>query len=119
MTDVEDKNEWKNCFDVAGVRLPTGYFFGASAGTGDLSGERVFSLLCNTNSKYSVILAKGLFNRMPLKKNELFLNLFLAYTQSHSEVLWGQLVLKQYFKKSIQPMKALMSKSPIWHRSLS
>lgn len=40
MTDVEDKNEWKNCFDVAGVRLPTGYFFGASAGTGDLSGEK-------------------------------------------------------------------------------
>ncbi|KAM9129802.1 vesicular integral-membrane protein VIP36 [Pangshura tecta] len=37
MTDVEDKNEWKNCIDVAGVRLPTGYFFGASAGTGDLS----------------------------------------------------------------------------------
>lgn len=39
MTDVEDKNEWKNCIDIAGVRLPTGYFFGASAGTGDLSGE--------------------------------------------------------------------------------
>lgn len=39
MTDVEDKNEWKNCFDISGVRLPTGYFFGASAGTGDLSGE--------------------------------------------------------------------------------
>lgn len=39
MTDAEDKNEWKNCFDVAGVRLPTGYYFGASAGTGDLSGE--------------------------------------------------------------------------------
>ncbi|XP_025919147.1 vesicular integral-membrane protein VIP36 isoform X2 [Apteryx rowi] len=37
MTDVEDKNEWKNCIDIAGVRLPTGYFFGASAGTGDLS----------------------------------------------------------------------------------
>ena len=40
MTDVEDKNEWKNCIDIAGVQLPTGYFFGASAGTGDLSGER-------------------------------------------------------------------------------
>jgi len=39
MTDVEDKNEWKNCIDIAGVQLPTGYFFGASAGTGDLSGE--------------------------------------------------------------------------------
>ncbi|XP_028909277.1 vesicular integral-membrane protein VIP36 [Ornithorhynchus anatinus] len=37
MTDVEDKNEWKNCIDISGVRLPTGYYFGASAGTGDLS----------------------------------------------------------------------------------
>lgn len=39
MTDLEDKNEWKNCVDITGVRLPTGYYFGASAGTGDLSGE--------------------------------------------------------------------------------
>lgn len=39
MTDLEDKNEWKNCIDITGVRLPTGYYFGASAGTGDLSGE--------------------------------------------------------------------------------
>lgn len=45
MTDVEDKNEWKNCIDIAGVQLPTGYFFGASAGTGDLSGEREGALL--------------------------------------------------------------------------
>ncbi|XP_033617552.1 vesicular integral-membrane protein VIP36 isoform X3 [Fukomys damarensis] len=37
MTDLEDKNEWKNCIDIVGVRLPTGYYFGASAGTGDLS----------------------------------------------------------------------------------
>ena len=41
MTDLEDKNEWKNCIDIPGVRLPTGYYFGASAGTGDLSGELV------------------------------------------------------------------------------
>lgn len=39
MTDLEDKNEWKNCIDITGVRLPTGYYFGASAGTGDLSGK--------------------------------------------------------------------------------
>lgn len=39
MTDLEDKNEWKSCIDITGVRLPTGYYFGASAGTGDLSGE--------------------------------------------------------------------------------
>ena len=43
MTDLEDKNEWKNCIDITGVRLPTGYYFGASAGTGDLSGECVGS----------------------------------------------------------------------------
>lgn len=39
MVDVDDKNEWKECIDIGGVRLPTGYFFGASAATGDLSGE--------------------------------------------------------------------------------
>ncbi|KAG7234756.1 hypothetical protein INR49_004000 [Caranx melampygus] len=37
MVDVDDKNEWKECIDIGGVRLPTGYFFGASAATGDLS----------------------------------------------------------------------------------
>lgn len=40
MVDVDDKNEWKSCIDIGGVRLPTGYFFGASAATGDLSGGR-------------------------------------------------------------------------------
>lgn len=39
MVDVDDKNEWKECIDIGGVRLPTGYFFGASAATGDLSGK--------------------------------------------------------------------------------
>ncbi|XP_046876789.1 vesicular integral-membrane protein VIP36 isoform X2 [Hypomesus transpacificus] len=37
MVDVDDKNEWKECIDIGGVRLPTGYYFGASAATGDLS----------------------------------------------------------------------------------
>lgn len=36
-TDVENKNQWKQCFSAAGVRLPTGYYFGISAETGDLS----------------------------------------------------------------------------------
>lgn len=39
MVDVDDKNEWKECIDIGGVRLPTGYYFGASAATGDLSGN--------------------------------------------------------------------------------
>uniref|UniRef100_T1H0B6 L-type lectin-like domain-containing protein n=1 Tax=Megaselia scalaris TaxID=36166 RepID=T1H0B6_MEGSC len=36
-TDMENRNEWKNCFVVQNVELPTGYYLGASATTGDLS----------------------------------------------------------------------------------
>ncbi|KAG8173867.1 hypothetical protein JTE90_023643, partial [Oedothorax gibbosus] len=36
-TDIEGKSAWQECFTVKGVRLPTGYFFGSSATTGDLS----------------------------------------------------------------------------------
>lgn len=36
-TDLENRNEWKNCFVVNNVELPTGYYFGMSATTGDLS----------------------------------------------------------------------------------
>ncbi|XP_061585579.1 VIP36-like protein isoform X2 [Cololabis saira] len=37
MVDVDGKQEWRECAEVTGVRLPTGYFFGASSATGDLS----------------------------------------------------------------------------------
>lgn len=36
-TDMENKAAWKECFKVQGVKLPTGYYFGVSATTGDLS----------------------------------------------------------------------------------
>lgn len=36
-TDIEGKNEWKECFTAEGVRLPTGYHIGVSAATGELS----------------------------------------------------------------------------------
>lgn len=36
-TDLENRNEWKSCFVVNNVELPTGYYFGMSATTGDLS----------------------------------------------------------------------------------
>lgn len=48
--DLENKNAWKQCLSVSGVRLPTGYHFGVSAATGDLSdnhdviGIRVYEL---------------------------------------------------------------------------
>lgn len=36
-TDMDGDSQWKNCFVVNNVELPTGYFFGVSATTGDLS----------------------------------------------------------------------------------
>lgn len=36
-TDIANKGAWKECFSVKGVKLPTGYYFGMSANTGDLS----------------------------------------------------------------------------------
>jgi len=41
---VDGKNTWKLCFKVDGIRLPTEYYFGVSAATGDLSGESVSQL---------------------------------------------------------------------------
>lgn len=37
LTDIENKAAWKPCLSVQGVRLPTAYYFGMTAGTGDLS----------------------------------------------------------------------------------
>lgn len=37
--DIDNKHGWTQCFSVSGVRLPIGYYFGASAATGDLAGE--------------------------------------------------------------------------------
>ena len=34
---MDNKREWEQCLQVKDVILPTGYFFGASATTGDLS----------------------------------------------------------------------------------
>lgn len=39
MLDIDGQHEWRDCLDVPGVRLPQGFYFGASAVTGDLSGE--------------------------------------------------------------------------------
>ncbi|XP_027889915.1 VIP36-like protein [Xiphophorus couchianus] len=37
MVDVDGKQEWRDCAEVSGLRLPTGYYLGASSVTGDLS----------------------------------------------------------------------------------
>lgn len=36
-TDIENKAAWKQCFQVEGVKLPTGYHFGVTATTGELT----------------------------------------------------------------------------------
>lgn len=57
-TDFENKQGWKQCFSVSGVSLPTGYYIGMSAATGDLSdnhdiiGVRFYEL---ENSAVSII----------------------------------------------------------------
>uniref|UniRef100_A0A183EEP1 L-type lectin-like domain-containing protein n=1 Tax=Gongylonema pulchrum TaxID=637853 RepID=A0A183EEP1_9BILA len=38
-TDILGAGKWQECMSVAGVRLPTGYYFGFTAATGDLSGK--------------------------------------------------------------------------------
>ncbi|XP_061888242.1 lectin, mannose-binding 2-like a isoform X1 [Entelurus aequoreus] len=37
MIDIDGQHEWRDCLDIPGVRLPKGFYFGASAITGDLS----------------------------------------------------------------------------------
>ncbi|XP_030579620.1 lectin, mannose-binding 2-like b [Archocentrus centrarchus] len=37
MVDVDGKQEWRECAEITGLHLPTGYFLGASSATGDLS----------------------------------------------------------------------------------
>lgn len=35
--DVDGEGKWSKCFDVVGIELPTGYYLGLSAATGDLA----------------------------------------------------------------------------------
>uniref|UniRef100_A0A914V4I8 L-type lectin-like domain-containing protein n=1 Tax=Plectus sambesii TaxID=2011161 RepID=A0A914V4I8_9BILA len=35
-SDIRGQGVWEKCFSVGGVRLPTGYYIGMSAATGDL-----------------------------------------------------------------------------------
>ena len=39
MTNINGNQDWKTCFTVGEVDLPTGYYFGFSATTGDLAGK--------------------------------------------------------------------------------
>ena len=54
-TSVDGDNDWNECFTSENVHLPTGYYFGVSAATGDLADNhnviniRVFDVDQNEN----------------------------------------------------------------------
>lgn len=48
LVDVDGKQEWRECADITDLRLPTGYFFGASSATGELSGINLLLYLLNS-----------------------------------------------------------------------
>lgn len=50
-TDVLGTGQWKECMSVDGVQLPTGYYFGITAATGDLSGSYI--LISVLTTKYT------------------------------------------------------------------
>ena len=39
LTNIHGVSDWNHCFVVPDVDLPTGYFLGMSAATGDLAGQ--------------------------------------------------------------------------------
>ncbi|XP_055331516.1 VIP36-like protein [Paramacrobiotus metropolitanus] len=61
--DIDGENTWKECFKVEGVQLPTGYFFGVSAATGDLSDNHdIISLKfynLDENADYNTAMARS------------------------------------------------------------
>lgn len=53
MTDVDNEGDWKHCFQVSGIRLPTSYYIGLSAATGDLAGS--FAIFCVKYTRENLI----------------------------------------------------------------
>jgi lectin, mannose-binding 2 len=76
-TDLENKNQWRRCFTVEGVQLPTGYYLGASALTGDLSDNhdvvsiKLYELESSTDGRERVhIVPQALSFEAPRERTE-------------------------------------------------
>ena len=61
-TDVEGQGTWEDCFSVDGVFLPTGYYFGVSAATGDLAGESSFRFISSLSFLQDLLVDLSLFD---------------------------------------------------------
>ena len=44
--NIEGDDNWSECFNAPNVDLPTGYYFGFTAATGDLAGMFFCLLVC-------------------------------------------------------------------------
>lgn len=83
-TDFENKAAWKVCLESKGIILPTGYYFGVTAATGDLSDNhdlfsvRLFELDVPDDGKdfqdRSNVLPSAVFFEPPRGKVFFFLN---------------------------------------------
>ncbi|XP_032680108.1 vesicular integral-membrane protein VIP36 isoform X2 [Odontomachus brunneus] len=92
--DISNKAAWKECFSVKEIKLPTGYYIGISATTGDLSDNhdilsiRLFELELNDEEDRSQIVPSAAFfeaprtrvedSKEPMSNMKLFLILLLA-----------------------------------------
>lgn len=45
MTNFDGSGTWSPCFVVNDIDLPTGYYFGFTASTGDLAGMKYITVL--------------------------------------------------------------------------
>eukprot|EP00057_Strongylocentrotus_purpuratus_P013910 XP_011668384.1 PREDICTED: VIP36-like protein [Strongylocentrotus purpuratus] len=48
MMDITGEGKWQHCIDQTNIILPTGYYFGASAATGQLAGKQIISWYFNS-----------------------------------------------------------------------
>ena len=89
---MDNKREWEQCLQVKDVILPTGYFFGASATTGDLSDAhdiismKLFELEAPegaSNEDRSKLAPKSSFFEPPRGKTELHLRVTCLDSFSH------------------------------------
>lgn len=91
MIDIDGQHEWRDCLDIPGVRLPQGYYFGATAVTGDLSGKRLkqiwqqlFIPLTLEKMKYYDFYVWMIHRQIDLSK---YLFIFSDYTFKHELLL--------------------------------
>ncbi|VDK62941.1 unnamed protein product [Onchocerca ochengi] len=65
-TDILGTGQWKECMSVDGVQLPTGYYFGITAATGDLSGVYILNFIlssCPSIINYHDIISIRMFEQ--------------------------------------------------------